>query len=113
MLFKKIYDRINHLILCGEHRIVRIARDGTQKRSAQCVCHTGILVFSTERASMSCIKTEGINPEFINCTMDLLSVPEYAIKKGRPHGHRYGKKPGDKEYFTANQLKKRCKQMYF
>ena len=45
--------------------------------------------------------------------MDLLSVPEYVIKKGRPHGHRYGKKPEDKEYFTANQLKKRCKKKYF
>ena len=45
--------------------------------------------------------------------MDLLSVPQYVIKKGRPHGHRYGKKPGDKEYFTANQLKKRCKKKFF
>ena len=46
--------------------------------------------------------------------MDLLSVPEYVIKKGRPHGHRYGKKPGDKEYHDANQLKKKkCKKKYF
>ena len=45
--------------------------------------------------------------------MDLLSVREYVIKKVRPHGHRYGKKPGDKEYFTANHLKKRCKKKYF
>ena len=28
--------------------------------------------------------------------MDLLSIPNYYIKKGRPHGHRYGKKPGDR-----------------
>ena len=58
-------------------------------------------------------KERGANQQFISCTMDLLSVPEYVIKKGRPHGHRYGKKPGDKEYFTANQLKKRCKKKYF
>ena len=45
--------------------------------------------------------------------MDFLSVPEYVIKKGRPHGHRYGKKPGDKQYHTVNQLKKRCKKKYF
>ena len=51
-------------------------------------------------------KERGANQQFINYTMDLLSVPEYVIKKGRPHGHRYGKKSGDKEYFTANQLKK-------
>ena len=42
-----------------------------------------------------------------------LSFPEYVIKKGRPHGHRYGEKPGDKEYHTANQLKRRCKKRYF
>ena len=45
--------------------------------------------------------------------MDLLSLPEYVIKKGRPHGHRYGKKPGDKEYYLANQLKKKCKKKKF
>ena len=39
--------------------------------------------------------------------MDLLSFPDYVIKKGRPHGHRYGKKPGNREYYTANQLKKK------
>ena len=58
-------------------------------------------------------KERGANQQFINYTMDLLSVPEYVIKKGRPHRHRYGKKPGDKEYHTANQLKKRCKKKYF
>ena len=36
------------------------------------------------------------NKKFIQYTMDLLSIPDYYIKKGRPHGHRYGKKPGDK-----------------
>ena len=45
--------------------------------------------------------------------MDLLSVLEYVIKKGRPHGHRYGKKPGDKEYYLTNQLKKKCKKREF
>ena len=58
-------------------------------------------------------KERGANQQFINFSMDLLSVPEYVIKKGRPHGHRYGKKPGDKEHFTANQLKNRSKKKYF
>ena len=52
-------------------------------------------------------KGRGTNQQFIKCTMDLLSIPEYVFKKGRPHGHRYGKKPGDREYFSANQLKKK------
>ena len=50
------------------------------------------------------------NRGFIKCTMNLLSIPEYVMKKGRPHGHRYGKKPGDKEYYLDNQLKKKCKK---
>ena len=52
-------------------------------------------------------KGRGANQKFINYTMDLLSVPEYVI------GHRYCKKPGDKEYYTANQLKKKCKKEKF
>ena len=43
-------------------------------------------------------KERGTNQQFINCTMDHLSVFEYVIKKGRHHGHRHGKKPRDKEY---------------
>ena len=50
-------------------------------------------------------KGRGENQQFIKYTMDLLSISEYVIKKERPHGHRYGKKPGDKEYYKANQLK--------
>ena len=45
--------------------------------------------------------------------MDLLSIPNYYIKKGRPHGHRYGKKLGDHEYYIANSLKKKCKKKNF
>ena len=48
------------------------------------------------------------NGSFIEYTLDLLSIPEFLIKKGRPHGHRYGKLPGSREYFLANNLKKRC-----
>ena len=46
-------------------------------------------------------------------SMDLLSVPEYVIKKGRPHGHRFVKRPGDKEHYVANQLNKKCKKRQF
>ena len=46
----------------------------------------------------------------LNFSMDLLSVPECVIKKGRPHGHRYGKKQGDKEFYLANQLEEDAKR---
>ena len=48
------------------------------------------------------------NRSFIVYTLDLLSIPEYVIKKGRPHGHRYGKTPEKTEYHLAHNLKKRC-----
>ena len=38
--------------------------------------------------------------------MDLLSIHDFFMQKGRPHGHRFGKKPGDKECYIANKLKK-------
>ena len=53
------------------------------------------------------------NKKFVQYTMDLLSIPNYYIKKGRPHGHRYGKKPGDREYYIAHSLKKKCKKKYY
>ena len=56
------------------------------------------------------LKETVANRRFFAYTMDLLSIPEYVIKKGRPHGHRYGKRPEDKEYHLAHNLKKRCEK---
>ena len=47
-------------------------------------------------------KERGANQEFINYTMDILSVPEYVIKKGRPHGHRSIEEEMQKEGFPWN-----------
>ena len=69
MLFNKIYDRINHLILSVQNQnkwfrmwvtsnYVNCSRRNP-KRSAQCVCHTGILVYSSARVGISCTKKEG------------------------------------------------------
>ena len=49
----------------------------------------------------------------IEYTLDLISIPEYVIKKGRHHGHRYGKTPQQKEYHQAHNLKKRCIKKHF
>ena len=40
-------------------------------------------------------------------------IPENAIKKGRPHGDRYGKTPEKKEYHQTHNLKKRCIKTHF
>ena len=41
------------------------------------------------------------------------SIPNFYIRKGRPHGHRYGKKEGCKEFHTAKQLQKRCRKKQY
>ena len=50
------------------------------------------------------------NKKYILSVLDLFSIPNFYIRKGRPHGHRYGKAPGCKEYHTANQLQKEVSQ---
>ena len=50
------------------------------------------------------------NKKYIKSVLDLFSIPNFYIRKGRPHGHRYGKKEGDQEYHTANQLQKKCRK---
>ena len=46
------------------------------------------------------------NKKYISSVLDLFSIPNFYIRKGRPHGHRYGKAPECKEYHTANQLQR-------
>ena len=41
------------------------------------------------------------NKKYISSVLDLFSIPNFYIRKGRPHGHRYGKKAGCKEYHTT------------
>ena len=53
------------------------------------------------------------NKKYIKSVLDIFSIPGYYIGKGRHHGHRYGKKERDHEYFIANQLKKKCKKREF
>ena len=50
------------------------------------------------------------NKKYISAVLDLFSIPNFYIRKGRPHGHRYGKAPGCKEYHTANQLARKCRK---
>ena len=73
------------------------------KHSAKHVCRTGHFLRDDT--------TE--NKKYIKSVLDLFSIPNFYIRKGRPHGHRYGKKEGDQEYHTANQLQKKCKKRQF
>ena len=53
------------------------------------------------------------NKKYISSVLDLFSIPNFYVKKGRPHGHRYGKKEGCKEFHAAKQLQKRCRKKQY
>ena len=53
------------------------------------------------------------NKKYISSVLDLFSIPNFYIRKGRPHGHRYGKKEGCKEYHTTKQLQRRCRKKQY
>ena len=59
------------------------------------------------------LKESEANRGAIQCTLDLLSISNYVIKKGRPHGHRYGKTTEHREYHVAHNLRKRCIERHF
>ena len=81
------------------------------KRSAKNVYHTWKLASSTARAGTSCEKEERRTRNLFNTQW--ISIPfQTTLKKGRPRGHRYGKKPSDKEHDIHNQLKKKCKKFF-
>ena len=53
------------------------------------------------------------NKKYFSSVLDLFVFPNFHIRKGRPHGHRYGKKEGWKEFHTAKQLQKRCRKKQY
>ena len=50
------------------------------------------------------------NRKYISAVLDTFSIPNFYIRKYRPHGHRYGKAPGCKDYYTAKQLARKCRK---
>ena len=81
-------------------------------RSAKNAYHTGAKALSIAKCG-HLLKEIAANRGVIQYTLDLLSSPNYVIKKGRPHGHRYGKIPEKKEYHQAYNLNKRCIKKHF
>ena len=70
-------------------------------------CSTGI-IYCTCGHLMTNDSAE--NSKYISAMLDTFSIPNFYIRKHRPHGHRYGKAPGCKDYFTANQFAKKCRK---
>ena len=120
MLFKKIYNRINHLILSVQNQnkwfrmwvtsnYVNYSRRNP-KRSAKYVYHTGTLVLSTARAGTSCVKEEGkiSNSSIIRWTF--FQFRSTSSRKDSPHGHRYGKKPERQGIFYGQPVEEEVQE---
>ena len=68
-------------------------------------CSTGIIYF-TYGHLMTDDSAE--NRKYISAVLDTFSIPNFYIRKDRPHGYSYGKARGCKDCYTANQT---CKEM--
>ena len=97
------------IMAAGNTELCEIIDVEPKSQCRACLTHwsTGI-VYCTCGHLMKDDTTE--NKKYISSVLDLFSIPNFYIRKGRPHGHRYGKAPGCKEYHTANQLQKRCRK---
>ena len=103
-LFNETYNRVNHLIpsvLNPNKWFIKLETSNcakystwNPKRSAKYVYHTGTSASSTARAGTSCeLEQRRIRNSFNTQWTSLLFLTTF-LKKGRPHGHRYGRSQG-------------------
>ena len=97
------------IMAAGNTELCEIINVEPKSQCKSCLKHwsTGI-VYCTCGHFMTDDSAE--NKKYISAVLDLFSIPNFYIRKGRPHGHRYGKAPGCKDYFTANQLAKKWRK---
>ena len=97
----------------GNIELCELVETEPKKQCPAYVYHIGTLAFSTPRAGISFVNKEGRISNSSSARWTFFQFRSTFIKKGRPYGHRYGKKLGDREHFSANQLKKKCKKKFF
>ena len=97
------------IMAAGNTELCEIVDVESKSQCRACLtCWDAGIVYCTCGHLMKNDTTE--NKKYISSVLDLFSIPNFYIRKGRPHGHRYGKAPSCKEYHTANQLQKRCRK---
>ena len=97
------------IMAAGNTELCEIIDVEPKSQCRACLTHwSAVIVYCTCGHLMKDDTTE--NKKYISSVLDLFSIPNFYIRKGWPHGHRYGKAPGCKEYHTANQLQKRCRK---
>ena len=97
------------IMAAGNTELCEIVDVEPKSQCRACLTHWSAgIVYCTCGLLMKDDTTE--NKKYISSVLDLFPIPNFYVRKGRPHGHRYGKAPGCKEYHTANQLQKRCRK---
>ena len=93
----------------GNIEISEIVNAEPKWQSKSCLnhCNPGVIYCVCGRLMT---KDSAENRKYISSILDSFSIPNFYIRKDRPRGHRYGKSQGCKEYFTANQLAKKCRK---
>ena len=104
MLFNSIYNKTKPTT--RSVRLFELFETDPKTQCKACLSYwSGGIVYCT---CVHFLKEIVANRGFTEFSLDLLSIPEYVIKKGRHRGHGYVKTPGKKEYHLSLNLKKRC-----
>ena len=95
--------------VCGQHRIVWIARDGTQNavQSMRIIMEYRYRLLHVRKL----LAQRNSGQSKVRSIYDgSFFSPWVCHQKGKLHRHRYGKKSGNKKYYLASQLMKKCKK---
>ena len=93
------------IVAAGNTELCEIVDVEPKSQCRACLTHWSAgIVYCTCGHLMKDDTTE--NKKYISSVLDLFSIPNFYIKKGRTHDHRYGKAPGCKEYHTAINFKR-------
>ena len=90
----------------GNVELFELFETGPKTQCKECLlyCNQGIVYCTCGHLLKESEASRGI----LQCTLDFLSKQNYVIKKGRPHGHRYGKTKEQRDHHIAHNLRKRC-----
>ena len=122
MFFKKIYNRINHLIFCPESKqmirdvgnieLCELLETEPKTRCKVCLSYWNICnLYFTCGQFLHKERGRTSNSSFLRWTF--FQFWSTSSRKDDFTDIDLVKRPGDKEYHTANQLKKKCKKKYF
>ena len=95
----------------GNVQLFELFETDPRTQRKECLLHWSLGIINCTCGHL--LKESEANRGAIQCTLDLLSIPNYVIKKGRPHGHRCGNTTAQRDQDVAHNLWKRCIKRHF